>query len=132
MPSAQDLEHLRLLSIFHYVLAGIVALVSLIPSFHLAFGITLATRAAEPDPMAAVVGWFIAGMGALMIGMAWALALGLALAGGFIARRTNYTFCVVVAGVACLFAPFGTVLGVLTLVVLLKPEVRELFAPKAA
>jgi len=43
-------------------------------------------------------------------------------------------FCVVMAGIACMFMPFGTVLGVFTLVVLTKPVVRELFdgAPAVA
>ena len=37
----QDIEHLRLLSIFHYVVAGIGALVSCFPVFHLAFGLVM-------------------------------------------------------------------------------------------
>jgi hypothetical protein len=31
------------------------------------------------------------------------------------------------AGVACMFMPFGTVLGVFTIVVLLRDSVKELF-----
>jgi len=33
----------------------------------------------------------------------------------------------VIAGIECLFMPFGTVLGVFTLVVLVRPSVKELF-----
>ena len=43
----QDLEHLRLLSIFHYVVAGLAALFALIPVFHLVFGIAMVSGALE-------------------------------------------------------------------------------------
>ena len=49
------------------------------------------------------------------------------LAGRNLARRRRYLFCQVVAGVGCMFMPFGTVLGVFTLVVLSRPAVRNLF-----
>jgi hypothetical protein len=39
----------------------------------------------------------------------------------------EYTFCLVMAGVACMFMPFGTVLGVFTIIVLLRDSVKELF-----
>ena len=37
----QDDEHLRLLSIFHYVLAGLAGVFGLFPIIHLAVGLTL-------------------------------------------------------------------------------------------
>jgi hypothetical protein len=37
-------------------------------------------------------------------------------------------FCLVVAGVSCLFMPFGTILGVLSLIVLNRPSVKLLFS----
>ena len=40
-----DLQHLRLLSIFHYVVAGIIALFGLFPVFHVVFGILMLTGA---------------------------------------------------------------------------------------
>jgi hypothetical protein len=36
------------------------------------------------------------------------------------------------AGVMCIFMPFGTVLGVFTLIVLLRPSVKPLFEGRAA
>ncbi len=38
-------------------------------------------------------------------------------------------FCLVVAGVECAFMPFGTVLGVFTIAVLMRESVKELFEP---
>ncbi len=50
------------------------------------------------------------------------------LAGRKLARRRSWTFCLVVASIECLFMPYGTVLGVFTIIVLLRPTVKELFA----
>ena len=49
------------------------------------------------------------------------------LAGRFLARRTHYMYCLIVAGIECLFTPFGTVLGVFTIVVLVQPAVKAIF-----
>ena len=57
----------------------------------------------------------------------WALAVCMFLAGRYLERRAHYTFCLVVAGVECLFMPFGTVLGVFTIVMLVRPEVKSDF-----
>ena len=48
-------------------------------------------------------------------------------AGRFLAQRAYYTFCFVVAALECVFVPFGTVLGVFTIVVLQRPAVKEMF-----
>ncbi len=40
-------------------------------------------------------------------------------------------FCLVMACVACLFMPFGTVLGVFTIIVLARPSVQTLFSRPA-
>lgn len=37
-------------------------------------------------------------------------------------------FCLIMAGIACLFMPFGTVLGVFTIVVLTRESVREMIS----
>ena len=109
----QDREHLRLLSIFHYVLAAFVALFSLIPVVHLLVGLGLvaSVAAAPADALPGIfVGWLFVVIAAVMI------TLGM----GFAA-------CLVVAGIACLFMPVGTALGIFTILVLLRPSVRALF-----
>jgi hypothetical protein len=47
-------------------------------------------------------------------------------------RRRRYTFCLVIAGLLCLWMPFGTILGVFTLVTLTKPPVRAQFEGQRA
>jgi len=46
-------------------------------------------------------------------------------------RRVSYTFCLVVAGIECILMPFGTVLAVFTIVVLMKDSVKALFAARS-
>jgi hypothetical protein len=57
----EDTHHLRLLSIFHYVVAGILALFSMFPVLHLAIGIAMVTGAFDEfengNPPPAFVGW---------------------------------------------------------------------------
>src|SRR5438034_237975 len=45
--------------------------------------------------------------------------------------RRGYLFCLVMAGIACLFQPFGMILGVFTFIVLLRPSVKTLFGRAA-
>lgn len=47
--------------------------------------------------------------------------------GRCLASHRSHTFCIVIAGFLCIFMPLGTVLGVFTIITLLKPEARELF-----
>ncbi len=64
-----------------------------------------------------------------MIVIGWALAICTVLAGRRLAHRQSYTFCLIVAGImAVTCMPFGTVLGVFTIIVLVRPSVQETFA----
>lgn len=125
-----DAEHLKLLSIFHYIVGGIAALMGLFPVFHLALGIAMVTgrltdAGSGPDPL--LFGWFFVAIAAVMIVAAETFAACMIVAGRFLARRTHYLFCLVMAAIACAFVPFGTVLGVFTILVLQRPTVKELF-----
>lgn len=127
-PGSDDLDHLRLLSIFHYVLAALVALMSLLPLFQLAImGMILADPEVHREPVARVA---LAGMGAflvLMILVGLVFAACLVLAGRNLVRGTRYTFCLVMAALSCVLVPVGTALGIFTILVLLRPTVKERF-----
>jgi hypothetical protein len=126
----RDLEHLRLLSIFHYVLAGLAALLALIPVIHLGLGVAIVTGRlpdAPYDQGLRAFGWAFIVLASLFIAVGEMFALGLALAGSCLARRTRYGFCFAMAAIACLFMPLGTVLGVFTIVVLEREAVKRLF-----
>jgi hypothetical protein len=124
-----DAEHLRLLSIFHYVVGGLVGLLSLLPLLHMFIGIMMVTGRFEQDAPdeARLFGWFFIVVAALAIVVGFSCAIAIVLTGRFLARRVYYTFCLVMAAVECLFVPIGTVLGVFTILVLQRPTVRAMF-----
>jgi hypothetical protein len=129
----QDLEHIRLLSVFHYVLGGLAALFACIPFIHFFLGIGFMSGWFEgTDPEAQRVGFFLTSIAAIFILVGWGFAFAIVMAGRFLSQRRNYTYCLVVAGVSCIFMPFGTVLGVFTIIVLVRPSVKQLFEGQPA
>lgn len=124
-------KYVDLLAIFHFVVAGLAALFSLIPVLHLVIGIGLATgafeRQARGEPAAIAIGVFFALMAMLAIALGLTYSVLMVLAGRALQQRRRHTFCLVMAGISCAFVPFGTVLGVLTIIVLVGDPVREAF-----
>jgi hypothetical protein len=127
----QDEEHLSLLTIFHYVVAGVSFLFALFPIFHLIFGLLLALKpqsfSSQNGGPPAFLGWMFVGLAGVFILIGFAFAALVFFAGRSLAARKRYTFCLVMAGIECAFFPFGTALGVFTLLVLLRPSVKPLF-----
>ena len=73
------------------------------------------------------MGLFFVVFGLVAIVLGLILAIAIICSGRFLSQRKHYTFCLVMAGVECIFMPFGTVLGAFTLVVLLRESVKQLF-----
>jgi len=128
----QDEQHLKLLSIFHYIVGGIIALFSLFPIFHLVFGIvmivspeTFESRGEGPPEF---IGWLFAFIGGTIILIGLVFATCVILAGRFLSLRRHHTYCFVIACIQCLFVPFGTVLGVFTIIVLMRESVKQIFS----
>lgn len=131
----RDDEHLKLLSIFYYVLASVMALGGLVPVIHIAIGSALLSGVIDgADDEVRWVGALLIGLGLGIMALVWTFAALLFLTGRFLGRRTNRTFCMVIAALSCLHFPYGTLLGVFTFMVLVRPTVRELFsaAPETA
>ena len=129
----QDIEHLKLLSIFHYVAAGMAALFACSPFLHFFMGLAFATGAfAETGTEARPVGLVIMAIAGFVILAGWTFAALVAVAGRSLQKRQRYTFCLVMAGVECIFMPVGTVLGVFTIIVLVRDSVKQLFGRPVA
>ena len=125
-----DLEHLKLLSIFHFVVAGMAFLFACIPIIHFFVGLALVSGwfpDTGGDPNARFFGTIVMIVAGGIVLAGWSFATAIAMAGRSLALRRHYTFCLVMAGVSCLFVPFGTVLGVFTIIVLVRPSVSALF-----
>ncbi|WP_295570265.1 hypothetical protein [Stenotrophomonas maltophilia] len=133
--SAQDADHLRMLSIAHYVVGGLIALFSLIFILHIVIGIAALTGSlpmessggpSSPEEQR-LMGWVFTVLGCVMVFGGVTLGAFVAYAGRCLARRRRHLLCLIVAGLACLFAPVGTVLGVFALIILLRPQVKAVF-----
>ena len=127
----QDEEHLRLLSIFHYVVGGLLALFACIPFIHLFIGLLMlfAPEIFGPGPNQPprAFGLMFVVIACVIILIGWALAGAVIWAGRCLAQQRHHTFCLVVAALSCFFVPVGTVLGVFTIVVLVRTSVKTLF-----
>ena len=130
----QDREHLRLLAIFHYVGAGLAALFSFFPLLYTTIGaiFIFAARHGTPKPGEELppefLGWIFVGVGSFLFLLGIAMAICILIAGRCLSRHRFYSFALVMACVECLFIPFGTILGVFTIIALSRESVKALFA----
>lgn len=130
----QDAEHLRLLSVFHYIVAGLAALFSFFPLLYTTIGaiFIFVARHGTPKPgeelPPELLGWIFAVIGSLLFLVGIAVAICILIAGRSLAKRNRYWFAFVMACIECLFIPFGTILGVFTIIVLSRESVKTLFS----
>jgi hypothetical protein len=133
----QDTEHLRLLAIFHYIVSGLAALFSFFPMLYTIIGsiFIFAARhpaAAGPKPGEELppefLGWIFIVLGSFLFLLGIAMAICILIAGRCLSRRKCYSFALVIACIECLFIPFGTILGVFTIVALSRASVKGLFS----
>ena len=127
----QDDEHLKMLSIFHWVLGGLGVVFSLFPLLYVAMGVFFLSAAPQQNgpngPPPETLGWIFVGVGLVTVLIGQTISW-LTVYSGFLLRdHRNRTMSMVVAAILCLMIPFGTVLGVFTIVVLQRDTVRELY-----
>ena len=133
---ADEDKYLLVLAITHYVVAGLVFLVGCVPILHLTVGIGLLVGDFPPAaggeaPREALLGMmggmFVAIAGTIIV-LAWSLSAAMIVVGRSLQTKRRHTFCLVVAFVEAMFAPVGTALGLLTIILLLQASVRARFA----
>ncbi len=128
----KDSEHLKILSICWYVVAGLQALGGCIGLGYIAFGILMGLGIASSNDRDAAaaglgVGGFVTCIGLVMLAIAWGIAFLNYKVGRSLVARRNRTLCFIMAIIACLGVPLGTILGVFTLIVLSRPSVQSSF-----
>ena len=129
----RDKEHLQLLAVFHYVVAGLATLFCFFPLLYSILGGFLLYAANHPgpsnqEPPPAVLGWVFIVLGTLFFLAGVAMVICILIAGRSLALCKRYSFAFVMACIECLFIPFGTILGVFTIVVLSRESVKGLFS----
>ena len=128
----EDKKHLKLLAVFHYIVAGVTVLFFCFPLIHIAIGIAMLSGALNGDDPGNApprfVGWIFIIFPSILILSGWVLSICIIVAGRKLARLKNRLYCLVIAVIECTFIPFGTILGVFTIIVLMRDSVKELFA----
>ncbi|MBC8378274.1 MAG: hypothetical protein H8E62_03780 [Planctomycetes bacterium] len=124
-------QTLDLISIFHYVVAAIIYLKGAVAFVFMGIGsiAMMGILADQPADMEAlvVIGLLFFMVPMMFLTVSWTAATLVLFAGRRIANRTNLTYCQIVAGIECLCVPFGTILGIFSLITLTKPENKEIF-----
>ncbi|MBX7173029.1 MAG: hypothetical protein K1X72_18815 [Pyrinomonadaceae bacterium] len=129
----KDLEHLKILSICHYILAGLSIFPMLYGIIYMVmgifFGVMIANAPNQPKdgPPPALFGGIFVVIGLVITLIALTIGILLYKSGRNLSKQTGYTFCLVMACVSCLFMPLGTILGIFTLIVLLRDSVKAIF-----
>ena len=132
-PDPRDGEHLKALVIAHYVMAGLTALFALLPLLHVGLGLMMLFDPGQfggkggQEPPPAFLGWFFVAIGSAFILLGQTCAFCLFLSGRWMKQRRRYLFSFVVACIACALFPFGTALGVFTILVLSRDSVKRLY-----
>jgi hypothetical protein len=137
LPGNKDAEHLRILSIFHYVIAGLTVFGMAFLLMHFFFMNSIFSNAEvweggksgggpPPREFLAIFVVFYIIMGVLFL-VAGVLNL---MSARFLTQRRHRTFSLVVAGMNCLQVPLGTALGVFTIIVLSRDSVRLAYGEK--
>lgn len=133
----RDILQIRILAISYFIFATGITYLSTLPFPILRTGIALfreRIQSGEPLPPTAfnlitVFGLFfmtlLLPIAALILG--WLLAYNIAKLGYCLLKQQRYSFCVKMAGINILLMPIGTVLGILTQIVLRRATVKELF-----
>jgi hypothetical protein len=132
-----DQEHLRLLAIFFYLVGGLTALFSSVGLIHFGFGMAMAFfpelfngpggQGAPPPPF---VGYLFAFVGGSLVLFGWTVGALTIYSGRSIQKRKRRTLTLAVAALNCLnctFFPFGLLLGTLSIIVLCRPSVSQLY-----
>jgi hypothetical protein len=127
----KDLEHLKLLSIFHYVVGGLACCCGLLWTIYVVSGVILIVAAGSmtsDNRTAASIGGVIAVLvGVFLLVLFELYGIVCIIAGTKYRKHEGYWFCFVLAVLTCLNFPLGTALGVFAIVVLNRPTVKALF-----
>jgi len=130
-----DEADLRLLPVAYWVLGGTSAFIALYGLVYVAMGAVFAflpwespsTYSTTVEGPPAVFGWFFIAIGLGFMLAGGAVATLQILTGFWIRKRRLRVACLVMAGISCMFVPFGTLIGVFTFLTLLRPSVAALF-----
>jgi hypothetical protein len=132
-----DEEHLRLLSIFYYIKGGLTIFGSLFVGFYFIFMLfisKISTQRNIPDydyysgmpfDVFKFLGVFMGTLFLLLV----IFGILQIVCGYYLRKRRNRLFIFVIAIIQLIEIPYGTILGIFSIMVLSRISVKELFSP---
>ena len=124
-------RQMSLLVTFHYVVGGVGALFACLPLLHLLFGIAMLTGifpgGQEENAPPVFVGIMFAVIGGFFFLFGQAVSWCIIYSGFQLKKKRKYLFSFIIACVMCIFIPFGTILGIFTIIVLSKEPVKMMY-----
>lgn len=132
----QDAEHLRLLAIFHRIMSGLTICFSSMFIMHVIVGVSAlvnpeAFSNKPSDQMPPMFAWLFMLGGGAAVAFGWTVGILNFFVAKRLEERKGATLINVVSALNCLNMPFGTLLGVFTIVVLQRPQVKAVFGKSA-
>ena len=124
----RDLEHLKLLEIFHYIRGALACFFGLFGLIYVVIGVAvvlLPTKSSEAAPPLLFGGLFFV-IGLFWFGISEISGILSLIAGWRYRKQKGYYFCFIVAILECLTGLTGIALGVFSLIVLNRPSVKAL------
>jgi hypothetical protein len=129
----EDIRYLNLLAVFHMIVASIAGLLSCLPLIDLFIGVpmlkdvpyALSQNEFFSQTTLTPLIFILLPSGMTVIG--WMFAIAIALNGYYLKNHKWLNYCMIVSGIETIFMPFGTVLGVFTIILLTKPNIKNLF-----
>jgi hypothetical protein len=122
-------SELEVLSIAYYVVGALSVLIAFTPLLYVIFGAAIYMGGLEmdegPEAVPEVLGMIFALIGVVLFIVFQAFAIAVLITGRFIQKRTHYLYTFVMGCILCVFAPLGTILGVLTIVFLSKDSIKR-------
>jgi hypothetical protein len=122
-----DISHLKTLALAHYILGGLGVFLSLFALIHVFLGLAIVTGATDMQDAPPFVGWLFLCMGLTFLVLGEAASIAMILSARHMKRRTGWVFSFVVACISCMSVPVGTILGILTIIVLNRDSVKAAY-----
>lgn len=122
-------EKLNTLAILHYVAGGLGCLFSCFPLIHVAVGIFVLNNPEQNpnNPPREFIGYLFAGIGLLFFIMGQIIAGLTIYSGKCIKNQVKHKFSFILSCILCVCIPFGTALGIYSIITLQKEEIKNLY-----
>jgi hypothetical protein len=130
-PINADEQQLNILAICHWIWGGLTCFFGSFGFIHLFIGITALNGSFGPtspngeDRLFAAI--FIC-LGVAVVLFGWTMGILTIYSGFCLKKRRRWLFSTVMACVNCISMPIGTTLGIFTLIVLMRPSTKQLYA----